>query len=325
MPPMIDDSQDEVRAHSPRISIVVETANTRPGEYDDVFATIDALNDQTLARDDYEVLVIVNPEVHSTLAADVRTRAPHVRVVEAPGAYYFPQKNLGAERARAEIVGYVDSDCTPPRTWADAMLDAFARHDAQMFAAQGPLFMDPGILTAGFSVRNFPHQQGSTECRVAGMAMCNMAVRRADIVADPFEAIQHFHGSEVKRAARLREEGRYVLLIPGAACRHRFDPPTLRYFLARSIYWGYCFLDLRRNAPDTVPHTRFFRRIGPLAPLVLGPAKAALDIRRMVKLRSHLGLSRLQAAGCAAALVASGAAVSIGAFRWVLGQAPPSF
>ena len=129
----------------------------------------------------------------------------------------------------------------------------------------------------------------------------------------------------MRKVAHLTQQGRYVLLVPGASCRHRFDPATLRYFLTRSVYWGYCFLELRRDAPASVPHARFFRRLGPLAPLALAPAKAALDIRRLIEHRRHLGLGPARLVACSAALVLSGIAVGWGAARWTLGRPAPKF
>ena len=296
-------------AAAPAISIVVETANTRPGEYRDVVATLAALTAQALPRDAYEILVVVNPDVHPTLAADVAAAAPHVRIIEARGSHFFPQKNVGAQHARADIVGFVDSDCMPGPHWASSVLEAFTRDDAAMAAVQGPLTMEEGVLATAFRIRNFSHQQGGSERRVPSLAVCNCAMRRSDLVAEPFEAIPYFHGAEVRKVARLTQQGRYVLLVPGASCQHRFEPATLRYFLTRSVYWGYCFLELRRDAPASVPHARFFQRLGPLAPFALAPAKAVLDIRRLVEHRKHLDLNAPRLLACSAALVLSAIAV----------------
>jgi glycosyltransferase involved in cell wall biosynthesis len=310
---------------APAISLVVETANTRPDEYRDVFATLEALTAQSLPRDAFEILVVVNPDVHPTLAADVAAGAPHVRIIEERGSHFFPQKNIGAQHARADIVGFVDSDCLPGPQWAASVLDAFARNDDAMAAVQGPLTMEGGVLATAFRIRNFSHQQGGVERRIPSLAVCNCAIRRSDLLGDPFEAIPYFHGAEVRKVARLAQQGRYVLLVPGASCRHRFDPATLRYFLTRSVYWGYCFLELRRDAPPSVPHARFFQRIGPLAPLALAPAKALLDIRRLVQHRRYLDLNAPRLVACAAALVLSAVAVGWGAARWTLGRPAPKF
>lgn len=310
---------------APAISLVVETANTRPGAYRDVFATLEALTAQSLPRDAFEILVIVNPDVHPTLAADVAAAAPHVRVIEVHGSAYFPQKNVGAQHARADIVGFVDSDVTPGPHWASSVLDAFARNGESMAAVQGPLTMERGVLATAFRIRNFSHQQGGSERRIPGLAVCNCAMRRTDLLDEPFATISYFHGAEVRKVARLTQQGRYVLLLPGASCRHRFDPATLRYFLTRSVYWGYCFLELRRDAPASVPHAWFFQRIGPLAPLALAPAKALLDIRRLVQHRRYLDLSAPRLVACAAALVLSAVAVGWGAARWTLGRRAPQF
>lgn len=129
------------RAPPPIISFVVETANTRPGEYRDLFTVIAALSGQSLLREELEFLVVTDPQEHPGLGEQVGA---------VPGAPYFAQKNLGARHARGAIVGFSDSDCLPGPDWGASVLEAFAHHDRALAVVMGLIEADHGLLPSAF-------------------------------------------------------------------------------------------------------------------------------------------------------------------------------
>ena len=307
----------------PALSVVIETVNTEPGRHDSLDALFRALAAQTLAREEMEFIVVIDPDRHPDLGKYVAATQPQARVVEASGRHYYAQKNLGARRACSPLVGFIDSDCLPAETWAAAIVDAFARHDDRLGAVQGTIWSDQKTTLANaFLVSVFGHLQARRERRTPSLAANNCAFRRADLIATPFEEAAVFHGPDVRMVARLAEEGKYVLLVPEVADRHRFLP-GLRPFWQRGIYWGYCFLDLRRDARPSVPYARLFRRLGPLAPLALVPAKAAIDLKRLFDRRDDLELTASQTLRCAAALALNSLAAGYGAALSLRRQPPP--
>ncbi|MCX7840050.1 MAG: glycosyltransferase [Anaerolineae bacterium] len=93
-------------------------------------ACLDALRAQ-LTPDD-EVLVIVDDESRDEMRALCEPRGARVLT---PNRGAAAARNLGAERARSDIVLFLDADCVPERDWVRAMLAPFA--DAEIVGACG--------------------------------------------------------------------------------------------------------------------------------------------------------------------------------------------
>jgi glycosyltransferase involved in cell wall biosynthesis len=309
----------------PELSFVVETMNLRPGEgFGALVRALAAIARQTIAPDRYEVLVAVDALRHPNLGEHLARAAPRVRVVECPGAHYYRQKNLGALAARGRVVGFVDADCDPAPGWAEAVLNAFARAGDDLCVVQGRYrthSLETSSLAQAFLVTTFGHQAAATERRLESLAASNCAFRREEILARPFREDPVYHGPDVEKAAEIRTAGRHILLVPEAANSHDHEP-GLRAMHARGVYWGYCFLKLRRDGTGNARYARLFRALGPLAPLAVVPAKAWIDVRRLGERRRDLGLGAAATVTCAAVLVANALSVGVGAARCILGLPP---
>ncbi len=305
------------------LSIVIETANTPPGDYHELDATLQAFDRQTLASEQFEIIVVADPLLHPDLHTHLARSAPRARLVEAPGLHYYAQKNRGAREARGQIIGFMDSDCIPVESWAAAMLEVFEENDDRLGAAQGTVYSDRSALGFAFVITNFGLLQSRRKRRTTMLTGNNCAFRRDEFFASPFAENPTFHGSDVRMSAHIREQGKFILLVPGAANHHHFLP-GFTLFLAHGIYWGYCFLKLRRAAAASVPYGKLFRRLGWFAPLALLPAKAALDLWRMGQRHADLQMSFAETLGCAAALMVNAFAVGWGAARAAFGMPPPT-
>jgi hypothetical protein len=308
------------------LSFVVETINLRDeGDFEPLDAALAHVRKQTLSRDRYEVIVVVNPTLQPRLRSHLDTHHPAVRVVEAPGSHYYEQKNVGARAARGEIVGFVDADCEPVPTWGEAVLEIFSRNDDTIGAVQGA-YDTPGsdrsAVALHFLLTTFGHQAGRTERVIDSLAASNCAFRRADLLATPFDEKAFFHGPDVRMATAIRVSGRHVLLTPDAANRHDHEPGVAG-MLGRGAYWGYCFLRLRHDETDDIHYVRLFRGLGPLAPCALVPMKAARDIRQLVAKRRELSVRPFLAARCAGLMILNAVAVGVGAARYQFGLTPP--
>ena len=88
---------------SPKVSVIVPTC----GRPDLLARCLDALNNQSLAREDYEVIVIDDSQTRSGPAA---------------------ARNRGWRRAAAPIVAFTDDDTVPDREWLEQGLAAMKDH-----------------------------------------------------------------------------------------------------------------------------------------------------------------------------------------------------
>jgi hypothetical protein len=302
-----------------RLSIVIETMNAHRAGIEQLLAVLEGLSAQTAPPGTFEVLIVRDPLAVPPLQMRDHPRGVPFRVIDAPGAHYYAQKNRGVEAAQGEILAFLDSDCVPAPQWAAAILDAFDREGPGLTALQGAIWTDDTIQGKAFLITSFGRLQ-SRRTQPAEMLTGNSsAFRRSALLARPFDEAPVFHGPEVEMLQRLKDSGARVLYVPDAAVRHRHEP-GLRNFLAFGAYWGWCFLSLRRHGSAAVPYRTLFNRLGPLAPLVLAPAKAYMDTRRLLHRRTDLSLSLREGLGCAAVLYLNALAVGVGGLLFVLGR-----
>ena len=314
-------------SNSPSITFVLETINIRG--HDD-FSVLDislaSIRAQSIPESQREVLVVVDPLAQPRLSEYLRRTAPDVRVVEAPDTNYYAQKNLGARLGKGHIVGLVDADCDLVPGWAQSIVSRFSESDDRVAVVVGR-YDTPGSATSAFAqiflVTLFGHQLYSEPRSIESIAASNCALRREDLVAKPFDEEAFFHGPDVRYAADVRAAGRLVLLEPAARNYHdRVD--GFRALFERGSYWGYCFLNARRKHGMAAPkYARLFRSLWLLGPVALVPAKAIRDIRQLLSVRGHMGLSLGQTLRCSALVPWIAMAAGIGAARYVLGLAPP--
>ncbi|MHA7815618.1 MAG: glycosyltransferase family 2 protein [Pseudohaliea sp.] len=311
---------------TPRLAIVIETLNYDRGNADLLAAVLGALASQTVPQEELEVLVVADPAVHPELRQWLAQQAPGVRLVDAPGAHYYAQKNRGAEAASAPVVGFIDADCVPLASWAECVLGYLSTDGEESVAAvQGVVFTDDTLQGQAFAATSFGQVQARTRQPATMLTGNNCAFRRDAFLAEPFDEAPQFHGPEVRKLARLQQAGRQVVLEPGAAVRHAFYP-GVGHFIDFSMYWGWCFLHLRRAAMaagEPVPY-RWWHRLGLAGPLLLIPAKMVMDWRRLLEHRRAMGLSWGRVGACALFLAAMAPAVCYGALLERLGREPPT-
>lgn len=109
-------------ASTPRISVVVPHYN----DLERLDRCLAALVSQTIARDDYEIIVADNispcgmPAVEAVVAGRAR-----IVTATTPGA--GPARNAGAEVAHGAILAFTDSDCVPEPQWLEKGVAALGR------------------------------------------------------------------------------------------------------------------------------------------------------------------------------------------------------
>ena len=305
----------------PDISIIVETLNYERGDDGPLVAVIESLQQQTIPREDIEIIVVIDSGQNPELEEKIAKLDPQAKIVEAPGAHYYAQKNRGAEVARATVIGFIDSDCTPVNTWVETVLRRLREGGVQLAAVQGTVVTDRTIQGLAFAVTSFAQVQGR-EARSTGMLTGNnCAFRRDEFIREPFDESPWFHGPEVKKISAIISAGRYVLLEPGAEVNHSFYP-GVGDFISFSAYWGWCFLHLRRGRPAGVLYAELFDRLGWFAPFVLVPAKMVMDTWRTLEQRSNMRMTWWQAVRCCLFLNIMSSAVGYGALLERVGLKP---
>ena len=310
------------------LSFVVETLNLRDAhDFTPLDVALGAMNEQTADRARYEIIVVVDPTAEPELSRHLECRWPDVRVLEvSPGTHYYAMKNAGAAAAaRGQVIGFTDADCQPAPTWVDAMCTALLGRDdppAIGVGAYDTPRSSESWLAKAFLVSIFAGQIGRTERPTTGFAASNSAILRERIVREPFLEDPFFHGPDVELATRLRARGERMLLVPGARNIHDHEPGFAAQH-GRGVYWGYCFLRLRLDGSSNVKYARLFRRLGPLAPLAVLPAKSVIDLRHLLERRRDLEAGFGATLAVAMLLVLNAFSASLGAMRYYAGLPAP--
>jgi hypothetical protein len=207
---------------APLASIVIRV----DGELETLAELLEHLEMQVLAPSKVELLVVdCSPDGDASLVA----RSRGARVVRAPNATPAEADNVGARRATARFVGFLDVHCLPPPDWASRAVRLLA-HNPQV-AACGAQYLAP----TGTSRLQNALALGLRSSRPATgyLPSAGMFVDR-----EAFEKLGGFPESEASSidfCDRARVAGYDLLNEPAMAVLRMDEPMTLGALLLQEI------------------------------------------------------------------------------------------
>ena len=261
----------------PDVSVVVATHN-RPGH---LAALLESLRDQTLAPEDYEVVVVDDgstPETTEVLErvaqrGEMALRFTRLEPKQGPAA----ARNHGWRAARAPIVAFSDDDCVTTPGWLEAGLRAARDHPGAIIQGVleptpgeeerspfqytvsnwqcGPwyeaanIFYPRGVLErlGGFDETRF-HGVGGEDTDLAWRAIALGTPTRLAEDALVYHAIM-----DLGPWGRLRRAARWTETV-GLFAEH----PGLRRHLVLRVFWNRQHLELAQAALATALPGRFW-------------------------------------------------------------------
>ena len=201
----------------PDISVVVPTLNRETR----LAFLLDALAEQTLDRDRFEVLVVRAEDA----ATGPLTEAPagiDVRFLTASRGAAL-QRNRGWRAARSELIAFTDDDCLPAPDWLERILDAAGPHDLFI---QGRTVPDPDELAQRRGLaRTMEVQRFDPWAPTCNMAYPRALLERVDGFDDRFVAAAW--GEDTDLAMRAREAGGRQEYREEVLVRHAVHTRTL--------------------------------------------------------------------------------------------------
>jgi len=239
-------------------SIIVAVFN-RPDEMDEL---LESLTQQTVR--DFEVVVVEDGSTQPSEEVCARyADRLEIAYFSKPNSGPGPSRNYGCERARGQVMIFLDSDCTCPPTWLEHIeqgriqqgWDAFGGPDREH---EGFSATQKAISYAMTSVLTTGGIRGSKR-RVGGAfhpRSFNMGLSRR-----VFEATQGFSpmrfGEDIDLSIRIIKAGFRVGLIPDAWVYHK-RRTDLRKFFKQVHNSGMARINLTLRHPGTLKLTHFF-------------------------------------------------------------------
>lgn len=230
---------------STRVSIVLEWDNSITGGAERARSVLAALSLQLTELDrDVELVSVFDDQMLERVAVEraLADRMPPgvpVTLVASAGSRYYEQKNLGASRAKGDIVLFVDSDTKPEPGWLAEMVRPF--DDASVEAVAGAVYTEAeGLSGKAFALSwNFPLRpsDGVMEPTVHFSAN-TVAFRRLAFLEQPFPDDLRFRGQCHTLALALAERGVTVWSNPNARVAHP-RPSGFGYIIRRAICRGH--------------------------------------------------------------------------------------
>ncbi len=207
-----------------------------------------SLADQTVPRDQYEVIVVDDGSTDGTAA--VAASFPGVRVVSQKNQGPAAARNLGAREARAEIILFTDSDCVPERDWVERMLEPFGQ-DPKLAGDKGRYLTRQKELAARFVQAEYQDKYRQLEKR-----------REIDFI-DTYSAgfrrqvFLRYGGydtsfpvacaEDVELSFRMSNGGERMVYVPGAVVYHRHPDRWGAYFRKKYKFAYWRMLAIRKN------------------------------------------------------------------------------
>jgi GT2 family glycosyltransferase len=218
-----------LRENAPAIGVIIPVRNgagTLP-------ALLESLAAQTLAGDQFEVVVVDNASRDAT--AEI-ARTWGAAVAHEPVPNRSRARNRGVEAARADLFAFTDADCVAEASWVESLLGCGRQFPLAAGMVRVATSPEPNPVERFESLWRFGQEHWVKE---GWAATANLAVKRA-----VFEAVGGFDpswrhiGEDVDFCVRAARLGHRVAWCPQAVVSHHAED-RLWPMLRRSFLHGY--------------------------------------------------------------------------------------
>jgi glycosyltransferase involved in cell wall biosynthesis len=161
---------------TPIISVVIPVFN----DEGILLKCLNALREQTLPKDDFEVIVVDNGS-RTNVASFLTNDYPEVRCINENTAGSYHARNAGVQASKGSYIAFTDADCVPSPQWLSEALREF-QESADLAYLAGNILVFPRIpdkpnLAERFEMRNAFRQKYYLEAAHYG-ATANVIVAK---------------------------------------------------------------------------------------------------------------------------------------------------
>lgn len=212
-----------------KISVIVPAFN----EEENIGTCLQALQAQTLAKEDFEVIVVDNGSTDATAErANLQEAGIHLRVVSHARMGISEARNFGASLGNGDVLAFLDADCISNPNWLEEALKV-----APQNCLWGAHYLIPDDATWIGKIW-FQYQATEHEGHVSFIPAGSLLMRRAE-----FNRIGGFNiaaetSEDVEICDRARSFGMDVIAFPSLAVVHMGTPRTLQHFYKQNRWHG---------------------------------------------------------------------------------------
>jgi glycosyltransferase involved in cell wall biosynthesis len=274
------------RVDSPILSILVETWNADGDVPIKLRRLLAALEQQTLAFRDMEVIVAVDEEGASEIESLARQYA-NVVAVRVRSTGVFGMNNAALDHASGRNIAYLHSDVVPSPTWAESLVRAI--EDGADVSVGRTVYAPSTLLARTTSLFDFGHVQSGPDGRATNIISNSLVLRRDVALRHRFDERAGSSGGCYLLARQLERAGHFAVYVPEAFVAHDDDVSGLG-FVRKRLRVGSDLVRLVRLDASGVIRERRLLRLGPLAPFAVATSRVLFDLRRFVRYRHELGI-----------------------------------
>ncbi len=187
---------------------------------------------RTTAAVRYEAIVVNDASTDSCcdfLRADPPPFANVVLIDLAKRHGVAPARNLGADRAKAPVLVFMDAHCIPRTGWLERLLEELDKHEGGIVAPQISSLEDAGATTFGLTIRDrelgvtWLDRRGADPYPVPMVGCACMVMSRAFFESmGQFDAMRSYGMEDVEMCIRAWLLGYSVIMVPRAEVAHLF-------------------------------------------------------------------------------------------------------
>ena len=227
-----------------RFSIIIPAYNSEKT----LSACLESLEDQSLSKEDYEVIVVDDGSTDSTATIAKKFNNKYIyQTNQGPAS----ARNKGVKSAVGDIILFTDSDCVPDHNWIREMVKPFS--NSEVIGVKGTYKTKQKELAAKFAQAEFEDrydllQKSST----IDMIDTYSAAYRKDVFLNIGGFDQSFpvaNNEDTDLSYRLAASGYKLVFNPNAFVYHN-HPDTLTKYLKIKFWRGYWRLAVYIRYPD---------------------------------------------------------------------------
>jgi glycosyltransferase involved in cell wall biosynthesis len=209
---------------------------------------LQALEDQSLPKKEYEVLVVDDGSSDQTSV--VAKRFP-VRYFWQPNQGPAAARNRGASEAAGAIILFTDADCIPDHNWIEEMVKPFA--DYQVMAVKGAYKTEQKALTARFAQVEFEERYGMLRkaYSIDMVDTYSAAFRKIVFLSlggfDPVFPVANNEDTDF--SYRMSMAGHRMIFQPMAVVQHLHHPDTIQKYAKLKFWRGYWRMVVYKRYP----------------------------------------------------------------------------